>query len=313
MPELLKLCLSSIRIGSSTRFCMIPSCCSKATENTSTVARIAYLTLSGSGVADQVITVKQDKGGMELNTSDRSLRLSSAEHSMSSFEITSNTSWELSSPQAWLDISPGSGSGNAVITLTVSENSSFEAREADINITGVDIAHSKVHVIQSGRAQWHQVINGLKSIYPQVIAVDPLTGSLYMGTLEYGLFVSENDGETWTEANTGLSSLNVSAFAFRGDKVYAGTRGGGVHVSTDQGNTWTTLNTGLSGESLKITCLVNNGSELLAGTDGGGVCLMSAEETWTQINNGLRTGRPLTDIEISNANADLMLRVLLIP
>lgn len=59
---------------------------------------------------------------------------------------------------------------------------------------------------------------------------------------------SSDDGTTWTEADSGLSGINLYAFASSGNNIFAGTWGGGVFLSTNRGVNWTSVNQGL-GES----------------------------------------------------------------
>ncbi|OGU74600.1 MAG: hypothetical protein A3H45_10575 [Ignavibacteria bacterium RIFCSPLOWO2_02_FULL_55_14] len=50
--------------------------------------------------------------------------------------------------------------------------------------------------------------------------------NLFAGTYGGGVFLSTNNGTSWTAASTGLT--DVSALAVSGTNLFAGTRGGGV-------------------------------------------------------------------------------------
>jgi hypothetical protein len=111
------------------------------------------------------------------------------------------------------------------------------------------------------------------------IAVSGTT--LFAGT-NGGVFLSTNNGTSWTAANAGLGDQEVSAFAINGPNLFAGT-GGGVYRSTDSGTSWTSLGT-LLGYSVR--CLAVSGVILLKGTigsrGGGGISLSTnSGMSWT--------------------------------
>lgn len=72
-----------------------------------------------------------------VNVSTNSLGIGATESSIATFNITSNTSWTVSSNETWLTASPSSGSNNSSITLTAQANpSTTSPRTATITITG---------------------------------------------------------------------------------------------------------------------------------------------------------------------------------
>ena len=72
------------------------------------------------------------------------------------------------------------------------------------------------------------------------------------GLLVGGVFLSTNNGTSWTAVNTGLTNTYVYALAVSGTNLFAGTYGGGVFLSTNNGTSWTAVNTGLT----NTVCLV---------------------------------------------------------
>ncbi len=59
--------------------------------------------------------------------------------------------------------------------------------------------------------------------------------NLYAGTEHGGVFLSTNNGASWTAVNNGLTNKKVYSMAVSGKNVFAGTYGGGVFLSTDNG------------------------------------------------------------------------------
>jgi hypothetical protein len=109
--------------------------------------------------------------------------------------------------------------------------------------------------------------------------------NLFAGTGDAGVFLSTNDGSSWTAVNTNLTNTNVRALAVSGTNLFAGTSGSGVFLSTDNGTNWTA--TGLTSTDVCALTAVS-GSKLFAGTWGDGVFLSTNNGTsWTPISNGL--------------------------
>ena len=102
--------------------------------------------------------------------------------------------------------------------------------------------------------------------------------NLFAGT-SGGVFLSTNNGTSWTAASTGLTNIYVHALAVSGTNLFAGTDGG-VFLSTNNGTSWTAASTGLTNTS--IYALAVSGTNLFAGTYGGGVFLSTNNGTsWT--------------------------------
>ena len=138
--------------------------------------------------------------------------------------------------------------------------------------------------VQISNAQWVQT-NG-----PYGGRVECLAASgtnLFAGTY-VGVFLSTNNGTSWTEVNSGLTNTNVRSLAVSGTNLFAGTHGGGVFLSTNNGASWTAVNNGLV--SPFVYAFAVSGGNLFAGTlgNGGGVFLSTNNGTsWTLVNNGL--------------------------
>jgi uncharacterized protein (TIGR03437 family) len=111
-----------------------------------------------------------------------------------------------------------------------------------------------------------------------------VSGTTVFAGTNSGVWSTTDNGTTWTQVNTGLTTLDVRALALNGTTLYAGTNGGGVFRTTDNGTTWTATNTGLTFGA--VYSLAANGTDVYAGTNGGGVFRLSGT-TWTAVNTGL--------------------------
>ena len=111
----------------------------------------------------------------------------------------------------------------------------------------------------------------------------PSSGTnLFAGTMYGGVFLSTNNGTSWTAVNTGLTNTNVNALAVAGTNLFAGTYGGGVFLSTNNGTSWTSQFR--LDERLCLVLLLSRGTNLFAGTYGGGIFLSTNNGTsWTAV------------------------------
>ena len=131
-------------------------------------------------------------------------------------------------------------------------------------------------------AQWTQTSG------PSVTYVHSLAGKgtmLYAGTTS-GVFVSPDNGATWTARNNGLTTLEAWSLCICDSLLFAGTRGGGAFLSHDDGLTWKAINGGLTNVNVYSFAVV--GSTVFAGTGGSGVFVLNrGTETWAPSNSGL--------------------------
>jgi photosystem II stability/assembly factor-like uncharacterized protein len=101
---------------------------------------------------------------------------------------------------------------------------------------------------------WAQVFQTTNAI--EALAVDAgLPGRVYAGALGQGMLVSDDDGEHWRMANTGLAAIevvDVTPDPRVSGTLYAALAAGsslGVEKSSDGGATWVPINQGMGGSS----------------------------------------------------------------
>jgi hypothetical protein len=77
-----------------------------------------------------------------------------------------------------------------------------------------------------------------------------VSGNELYAAVDNGLYLSEDQGRTWTMISKGINGDAyhiVRAVVVKGDTVFVGTETG-IHWSADRGNTWNTINEGLTSD-----------------------------------------------------------------
>ena len=147
-------------------------------------------------------------------------------------------------------------------------------------------------------SQTWQSTNGPNPTSNQVAAlVVDSANNVYAGTIGGGVYVTTNNGTSWTAINSGLSSTNVRALVIQSSgSILAGTDNG-VFLSTNSGTNWTQLNNGIGNNRINTLVIDSKGS-ILAGTRGAGMYVSTDHgSNWTAL--GL-TGINITAIAIDS-------------
>jgi photosystem II stability/assembly factor-like uncharacterized protein len=132
-------------------------------------------------------------------------------------------------------------------------------------------------------------------------------GVLFAGREGTGVFLSNDNGNTWNAVNTGMPH-NASGYIQRinklfvdGENVYVGTNGSGVYRSSNYGNMWMAETTGLkkmdNGFFFPTYSLAKVGSYIFAGTQDDGIYrLTGIGSSWTKVTTGLPPDAYVTSI-----------------
>jgi hypothetical protein len=139
-----------------------------AAANTS-AARTGHVTISGTGVATQTVTITQTAAPLTLSVSPETLNV--AVSATASFYVTSNTDWSANSDQAWLHLSPSSGGTSGTVTLTADTNKTTSERTATVTVSGTGVA-SKTVTVKQAASPASSVLN---VVYACNIYPNPLT------------------------------------------------------------------------------------------------------------------------------------------
>jgi ligand-binding sensor domain-containing protein len=132
---------------------------------------------------------------------------------------------------------------------------------------------------------WAELNTGLTDEFVRALAIDG--SNIYAGTDNGLVFLSVNNGLNWTNVSSfgGNSYPRIREIAVLENRVFVATPQG-VYVSSDNGASWVEFNSGLP-QTINY-CFAVSGSNIFAGTEGGGVFLSNIySTTWTAVNNYL--------------------------
>ena len=152
----------------------------------------------------------------------------------------------------------------------------------------------------SASAQW--TTSGLSGKFVEALAVSGT--NLFAGT-DAGVFLSTNNGTSWTETNTGLTNTFVHALAVNSTvRIFAATDDG-VFVTTNNGTSWAQVNTGLT--STTVTSFAVSGSNLFAGTttsiSGSGVFLSANNGgNWSKVSTSIGSTVNVNGLFVTGSN-----------
>lgn len=140
---------------------------------------------------------------------------------------------------------------------------------------------------------------------PSCVDVNPVNPALvYVGTLNIGLWRSENGGGSWELWSAELADpfalffyggghpVIVSVATDAEDAVAIGTMGQGTYVYLDE---WLDISEGLGSAMVNSFALNQDATAMFLGTDNGAYRIREAESAWRAINNGLQSPRSETD------------------
>jgi len=108
-----------------------------------------------------------------------------------------------------------------------------------------------------------------------------------LGSGKGGVFVSNDNGNSWSEINKGLSNTNVSQIIINETGMFVGTLSNnpdlkdGIFISTNEGESWRDVSNGLSLGAIRA--LTVKGTKIIASKDDG--IFETTENGWRKVNN----------------------------
>lgn len=157
-------------------------------ENITVNPRAATITLSGTGVTAQTVTLSQDGATPVLSIEPGSATVPSEAGSVS-FTVTSNIDWTITETSNWLSALK---TDNSTLTVTFEENTSVEERAAIITLSGPGVSSKTVTVTQQGATP-------ALSVDPSSASVSPSSGT-HTFTVSSNVIWSVSENADWLTA-----------------------------------------------------------------------------------------------------------------
>ena len=112
---------------------------------------------------------------------------------------------------------------------------------------------------------------------------------LYASLQSSGIFRTDDMGESWTEANNGISGSGywINDIYEEDGSVYAGAQYEGVYISTDHGDNWTLKNNGLEGAARRIASIMKLNNALFVATPLGVFRSEDEGDSWLPSSDGI--------------------------
>jgi hypothetical protein len=108
-------------------------------ENIIFETRTATVTIKAGELTNTVVVTQSGANVvLSVNTTEIEATIAAAEYTI---EITSNSTWTVTSSESWCSVTPVSGEGNGTLTVNIAENTTTEARKATITITSTIATH----------------------------------------------------------------------------------------------------------------------------------------------------------------------------
>lgn len=157
---------------------------------------------------------------------------------------------------------------------------------------------NRIYISRDNGAAWEES-NIISPDADFISALIKYGNNIFVGTYNFGVFYTTDEGKTWNSLNTGLNGLGantISDFAIRGSDLFVGTYGSGVFV-IDLNNLshWIPFNNGLSfNASYNIYSLRNINGTLYTGAGGNSSYFKNRENSnvWEEVVFGEMWGEP---------------------
>jgi hypothetical protein len=132
--------------------------------------------------------------------------------------------------------------------------------------------------------------------------------NIFAGTTLGGVWVSKNDGVSWSPVNQGITAgipyfsenaIAVYSLIVKENYIFVAT-GNGTFSSSNNGNNWNSVNTGLTNNLIKALAI--KGDTILAGYSGGILMSVNNGLIWSAMNTGIPANTTINTFVISGNN-----------
>lgn len=182
---------------------------------------------------------------------------------------TSFTSWSVSENSNWFDVSPSSGSGDQVVTISYEENTSTSARSGKITVSSSGIDSKSITVTQSG-------LSPALAISPENQDVGPEAGSTTFAVSSNISWTASDDAGWLTISPTSGSNNGTLTVNFTENTSGSGRTGTVTVTGNDVGSQSVTIT-----QSGNPTLSVSPGSRNVGSGMSSTTFTVTSNTSWT--------------------------------
>ncbi|HLO92372.1 MAG TPA: BACON domain-containing carbohydrate-binding protein [Lentimicrobium sp.] len=132
-------------------------------ENTGVDSRVASITVIAGGVNTSIVTITQQGSGTFLAVDPLNQNVT-AQAGSTTFNITSNTNWTVTSDVIWA-VPITEGSGNGILEVNYEENGSVDSRIAVLSVTAQDVIQW-ITITQEGSVSASNIETNIVRAFP---------------------------------------------------------------------------------------------------------------------------------------------------
>ena len=141
---------------------------------------------------------------------------------------------------------------------------------------------------------WEEVNNDIP-YFP--MAISSKNDTIFVGTLENGMYRSTDNGLSWFSINSGLKHTGYHSLLVTDSIIFAGTSGT-IYRSLNNGSEWTKSDLGSSAKNYMVEALAISGNNIIAGASNTGSNIDSS--LYLSTDNGLNWNSVSCSFEKSN-------------
>jgi len=171
----------------------------KCSDNTSTSSRTATITVSGSGVSSQTISVTQAGANSYLTVNPTSLNFNAISGSANASVSTNVSNWNVTDNVNWITVTK---SGNN-INITYQVNTSTSSRNAIITVSASGVSSQTISVTQAGA-------NSYLTVNPTSLNFNASSGSASASVSTNVSNWSVTDNVNWITVTKSGNNINIT-------------------------------------------------------------------------------------------------------
>ncbi|MFH1052123.1 MAG: YCF48-related protein [bacterium] len=108
---------------------------------------------------------------------------------------------------------------------------------------------------------------------------------LLAGTRDHGIYLSTDDGESWTQKKIDMSNNHITSMATSGNDIFTAVDGWGIFLSSDNGDNWIAKNNGLD-KDIHVLNIFDD--SIIAANNSNGLYLSNDYgDYWTKLDTEL--------------------------